>query len=110
MIKGHKVILGGEEYILPPMTLAIMFDNEENINTLQTPQDISVIAYSKIASPILLACLQRNYPEMTEKEFTRLVDLQMMMDMMPAMFNQSGFVPLEAGVKAGTPAPAPSGS
>jgi hypothetical protein len=91
MIPGATINLSGTEYIVPPLNLYLFFAHEAQIDVLTNPGQHPMIDYAKAASVVLLAVIQRNYPEMTADEFAHKVDFSMLSPLVQAIFAQSGF-------------------
>ena len=112
MIPGIPVTLGGADYTVPPLNLRLFFQYEEQVGVLQNPGAHSIADYAKAASAVLLAVIQRNYPELTAEQFADLVDFTSLAPMVQAMFGQSGFTgrPLAASPTPASPSPEPDSS
>lgn len=114
MIPGISINLGGTEHIVPPLNLRLFFQYEAQVGVLQNPTAHSMADYAKAASEVLLAVLQRNYPNLTAEQFADLVDFTSLAPLVQAMFGQSGFTgrPLAASpaTESLSPEPASSGS
>jgi hypothetical protein len=90
MFKGTKVELGGEEYLIPPLSLAKLEELEEQFQALGEPSPTLRERLHKLM-PILLASFQRNYPEMTEAALRNLLDLPSLDLVMDAILRSNGF-------------------
>lgn len=90
MFKGTKIELGGEEYCLPPLSLAKLEELEEQFQALSEPSPTLRERLSKLM-PILLASFQRNYPEMTEAALRDLLDLPALDLVVDAILRSNGF-------------------
>lgn len=112
MIPGINVNLGGTDYTVPPLNLRLFFQFEEQIDVLNKPGAHSLGEYAKAAGAVLLAVMQRNYPDMTAEQFAELVDFGNLTTMVQAMFAQSGFAarPLAPSRPTPSPSPAPESS
>jgi hypothetical protein len=112
MIPGINVNLGGTDYTVPPLNLRLFFQFEEQVGVLQNPAAHSIADYAKAASAVLLAVIQRNYPDLTADQFAEQVDFTSLAPMVSAMFGQSGFTgrPLEASPATPSRSPAPDSS
>lgn len=112
MIPGTLINLGGTDYTVPPLNLRLFFQYEAQINVLTNPAAHSMADYAKAAGEVLLAVMQRNYPELTAEQFADLVDFGTLAPMVSAMFAQSGFSsrPLAASQPTPSPSPEPASS
>lgn len=108
MIPGISVNLGGTDYIVPPLNLRTFFQFEEQVGVLQSPGAHSIADYAKAASAVLLAVIQRNYPDLTAEQFADMVDFTSLSPMVQAMFGQSGFTGRPLAANPATPSESPA--
>ncbi|MDO5058584.1 MAG: hypothetical protein Q4D82_01420 [Neisseria sp.] len=86
--KGVKVELGGEIYVVPPLTLGALEQLQDDIAKMNgnTAFNEQVNVISKVG----LAALQRNYPEMTREKLLEIVDVSNMNELFEAVMDVSG--------------------
>lgn len=87
--KGAPVVLGGQTYVLPPLSLGALEDHEQDFDTfpgLPFKQQLRLVV------DIALRALQRNYPEMTRNELRELIDTENALDVYMLMLQGSGLV------------------
>lgn len=98
--KGTTVDLGGQPFVLPPMSLGIIEDFQDQID---------LFLAGKIERPVTMmidvlhACLLRNYPDLSRDTVRENVDLESV---------QALFMPLlkASGWQAGSATEAPEGN
>lgn len=89
MIEGKKIILGGREFILPPIPFATLRKYADVFAGKATPNMCQM-------GDIVYAALKRNYPDLTQDDFeTNCLDISNMVD----AFNQAMF---NSGAEAAT--------
>ena len=104
MIPGVSVAMGGEDWVVPPLTLGQLrrlmpqVRQLTEIGSSMGEQQIAVLV------DIVTAALQRNYPEMTPGKVENLLDLGNASAVLNAVLTGSGLKP--GGAPAGEP-PAP---
>ena len=106
MIKGIPMTLGdGKEYVIAPLTLGALEDHAEDIekmDQLAGPQAAKVIV------SVVHRALVRNYPKITLKEVSELVDLENMQAVFAATMGAAGARKMDQAmgeVKAASPKP-----
>lgn len=88
MIKGIPMTLGdGREYIVPPLTLGALEDNQEAIEA--STDELSATSIRAMID-IAHAALRRNYPELTRGDVRELIDVAIMGDVFTACMDVSG--------------------
>jgi hypothetical protein len=96
-IKGVAVVLGGDTYVIPPLSLGAVEQLQDRISKFTG----DVTDRDQIATVIDAAhsALKRNYPEITRDEVADLIDLENMADVFEAVMDVSGMKrkALEAG-------------
>lgn len=87
MIPGITLKLGGNDFVVPPLTLGALEDLQERIKTY----DGSISAPS-IGTVIdcALAALRRNYPEITRDQVRDMIDVSSMGNVMQAVMDVAG--------------------
>jgi hypothetical protein len=102
---GKPVILGGQEYIIP--SLSVNQAREMWPDLMAAERDVTIDNLpQKWAQmlPIITAAIQRNYPEMTAKQIGNLVGLDQLQEVVLIVAGQSGLraAPGGAAPAAGT--------
>ncbi|MDE2426906.1 MAG: hypothetical protein KGO96_13480 [Elusimicrobia bacterium] len=108
MIPGINVNLGGTDYTVPPLNLRLFFQFEEDIAVISSPGQHSLGDTAKASTRVLLAVMQRNYPELTEADLLDKLDFVNLNQVVQAMFGQSGFAARPLAPSRPTPTPSPS--
>jgi alpha-galactosidase len=90
MFKGTEIELGGEKYVVPPLSLEKLEALEPQFQQLAAPSADLTERLRKLM-PILLASFQRNYPEMTEGKLLELLDLPSLNVVVQAIMQANGF-------------------
>lgn len=88
-IPGVLRNLGGVDFVVPPLNLDQVQEFEEKIKTLGQGDTLA----SKLDSslPIVLAALQRNYPDITAADLRPLIDLGNFAELIDIIVSSSGF-------------------
>ena len=100
---GITLKLGGEEYIVPPLSLGQVKRLFPVIEKMQSAGD-TLDKFSSLVA-IAHAALSRNYPELKFEEVEELVDMGNFKKVMDAVMGASGFLRGEApagSVQTGT--------
>ena len=90
MINGTKITLGGTEYIVPPLnfkalkTLQPMIESLSKIDMAMSNEQIDNVA------EIVLAALNRNYPDKTKDDVLEWLDLGNSGQILGAIMGASG--------------------
>jgi hypothetical protein len=90
LIKGVKVELGGDEYIIPPLNLEQLEEQAELLDRLGTITDLAEQRQGLLE--LALVALQRNYPELTLTRLKQLIDLGNIQAVSAAIMGGNGFV------------------
>ena len=104
MIPGVSVAMGGEDWVVPPLTLGQLRRLMPQVRQLTEIGASMGEAQIAVLVDIVTAALQRNYPEMTPEKVENLLDLGNASAVLNAVLTGSGLKP--GGVPAGEP-PAP---
>jgi hypothetical protein len=91
LIDGVKIVLAGTEYTVPPINLRLYFKLETDIAKLSNPAETPLVDYMRAAVVVLLAVMQRNYPDMTADKLEDEIDFAALPVVVKAIFGQSGF-------------------
>ena len=95
-IPGTRVNLGGQDYILAPLNLFQVETLHEQILQLNAPSD-NMRENIERSLPLILASLQRNYPDITLDELRNLIDLGNFAACTRAVVEISGYAPAQSG-------------
>jgi hypothetical protein len=108
MIPGKLINLGGKDYTLPPLNFAGLRKLGPKIqevggaylsgNLFMDVDKVGVVA------EIVLAALQRNYPDLTLEEVENFLDFANVKEVFPALMGVSG-LEFKEGHPEGEPAP-----
>lgn len=96
-IPGIPVNLGGHELIVPPLNLNLL---QHFKDLLEHPAEGNSVDEFERSLPLVVAAIQRNYPDFTADDARALVDLGNFKPLLDAIVSSSGLV------KAGEGAPA----
>ncbi len=107
MIPGVAVAMGGQDWIVPPLTLGQLRRLMPKVRQLTEIGASMGEAQINVLIDIVTAALQRNYPETTPDKVENLLDLGNASDVLNAVLTGSGLKP---GGAAMGEAPAPGTS
>ena len=100
-IPGTLINLGGVEFVMPPMNLDQVQQFEDLMPTLG--QKPSFMENAEEALPIILAALNRNYPDLTLDDLRPLIDLGNFRTACDALAKSSGYVSASGGARPASP-------
>jgi hypothetical protein len=89
MLEGIKIVLGGHEFVAPPLPLKVFrvhpewFAALENTSGLPTPESVGIM------TGIVHSALVRNYPGLTLEELEDMLDIVSMPLAMAAVMGQT---------------------
>ena len=90
LLNGVKVSLGGQDYILPPLTLGTLKRMGNKLNTLAGISSVPNEEQCDVMCEIVHASLVRNYPELTKDQLYEMLDLGNMTTVFQAVLGVSG--------------------
>ena len=90
LLSGVKVTMGGREYTLPPLTLGSLKRIGNKINTLSKIDSVPNEEQTDAIAQIVLASVNRNYPEITQDELLEMIDLGNLKEIFEAVLGLSG--------------------
>lgn len=90
LLSGVKVSMGGREFTLPPLTLGSLKRIGNKISTLTNIDSIPNEEQTDAICQIVLASVNRNYPEITQDELLEMIDLGNLKDIFEAVLGVSG--------------------
>ena len=93
MIPGLVVAMGGEDWIVPPLTLGQLRRLMPKVRQLTEIGASMGEAQIAVLIEIVAAALQRNYPEMTPEKVENLLDLGNASVVLNAVLTGSGLKP-----------------
>jgi hypothetical protein len=85
---GITLVLGGKEYVVPPLSLGAWEQMQERMTAFTG--DLSDKSQVATAIDATLAALKRNYPDMTRDELGEILDIGNMVDVVGAVMDVSG--------------------
>jgi hypothetical protein len=95
-IKGIPITLDGREYILPPASLATLEDMAERLDALNAKLSgnggVPALADFGVATDLVLACLQRNYPDLQRRFVAQHLGLESVADVLDMCYDTSGLL------------------
>jgi len=103
MIPGIKISMGGQEWMVPPLTLGQLRKLESKIRSMtEVAADARGMSAEQIDSvgEIVAAALSRNYPDMTSERVLELIDVGNARAVILAVLTGSGLQPGEAAAVA----------
>lgn len=90
LIKGVNVEMGGEEWVIPPLTLGAIEDMQEELATLANPDPRAQFA---AMAKVIHTAMLRNYPDLTIDRLKReLLDMGNVFEVTDAVMGASGMV------------------
>lgn len=106
-VPGLRVVLAGQVYVVPPLTLGDLEQLQERIVAVKGEPDGQTVG---TVLDVATCALKRNYPEITRAEVARMVDVGNMMEVFEAVMDMSGLKrkAQEAAGLGGAPASADS--
>jgi hypothetical protein len=107
MIPGVAVAMGGQDWIVPPLTLGQLRRLMPKVRQLTEIGASMGEAQIAVLVDIVTAALQRNYPEMTPDKVENLLDLGNASAVLNAVLTGSG-LKLDGAVMGEAPAPGTS--
>lgn len=87
MIPGIPIVLGGTEYIVPPLNLASLEMLQDKLGKFSGGVDADSV---KTVLDATLAALRRNYPDMKRDFLAEHMDVANMSDVMKAVMDVGG--------------------
>lgn len=104
MFAGTKVMIGGKEYIIPPISLGQLRNG--TLPLLQKHDELlaegkAFEAY-EIKGQVILNALRRNYPDFDEEELFGFLDMTNTPPLWLQILGISGFTPGETQAAVGT--------
>jgi hypothetical protein len=94
MIPGVTIQMGGQDWLVPSLTIGQLRRLKDARKALASGDEEKVLA---AICTIVAAALSRNYPDMTEQKVEDLIDLQNRDEVVAAVLGNSGLTPGEAG-------------
>jgi hypothetical protein len=99
MIRGIPIEMGGSEWIVPPLTVRQVRDLKPERDQVGQ-EGISDEELMPVACRIVLAALQRNYPDVTADRLDDLIDMGNFREVLLAVLTGSGLKPAVSGEAA----------
>lgn len=90
LLNGVKCQMGGQEYILPPLTLGTLKRLGNKLNTLADIKNIPNEEQCDVMIDIVHSSLVRNYPEVSREALFDMLDLGNMQVVFQAVLGVSG--------------------
>jgi hypothetical protein len=97
---GFKITIGGEEYIIPPLSLGQVRKHENDMKALSS-KDTDPNERPQIMLRIIHAAMTRNYPDLTVGQVEDMVDLGNLLPIIEAVMNTSGMARAAGEMLAG---------
>jgi hypothetical protein len=94
--EGQPVFMNGQEWIVPPLSLK---DFRKHFKTLTDTDITAENVLDKLCEkvPVLLAALQRNYPDLTAEQLEEMLDVVTFNKCVSAVTTGSGLRPVKPG-------------
>lgn len=90
MIEGAKLVLGGREFVAPPLPLKIFRTKADWIKAVSGLSELPGPVEVEAITGLVHASLVRNYPELTVQEVEDLLDVVNMGPAIEAVMGVSG--------------------
>lgn len=103
LLSGVKVSMGTGTYILAPLTLGSLKRIGNKINALSTIDSVPNEEQTEAIASIVLASVNRNYPEITQDELLEMIDLGNLKEIFEAVLGVSGIKKSESSGEAVSP-------
>lgn len=97
MIAGIKLTMGGTEYEVPPLNFRALETLQPSIQQMGALNGFISKEQMAVIADVVLAALQRNYPEMTRERVMDMLDLGNMAAVFKAIMGASGFEATKPG-------------
>lgn len=97
LIEGNKLIISGREFVIPPLTLRSLKRLQPQLASLRVMSDMPTPEQIDAMSEVVLAAINRNYPEVTLEDLLDLIDLGNMSAVFQSVLSVSGFVKAAPG-------------
>lgn len=101
-VPGVRVVLGGREWVIPPLTLAALEQMQDRLEGFTGGLDRASVALIIDAAH---AALLRNYPELARDDVSAMIDVANMNDVMQSVMDVSGIRRKEQEAAPGEPQP-----
>ena len=92
LIEGSKINLGGNDYIVPPLSFKHLRTLEEKIAALSGIKTKPTADQLSAVIEIVHAAITRNYPDITKEQLEDWLDIGNMKTVIPAIMGMSGLV------------------
>ena len=92
--KGITANIGGEEYVIPPISLGALEQLQDKISAFTG--DLTSSAQVASAIDVIHAALTRNYPGVTREAVAEMIDVGNMAEIFEAVMDVSGLKRKEA--------------
>lgn len=99
MIEGKTIRMGGKDWIVPPLNFRALKRFQKEIGSL----NLAELAQSEKVEEIVLAALNRNYPDLTLDELQDMLDMGNVIEVTMAVMGVSGLEARKPGEAAATP-------
>lgn len=86
-VKGIRLLLGGRDWVVPPLNLAALEQLQEQLARFSGGLDADSVALVLDATT---AALRRNYPDITREQVADMLDVANMAEVMEAVMDVSG--------------------
>lgn len=86
MIEGKTIRMGGKDWIVPPLNFRALKRFQKEIGSL----NLAELAQSEKVEEIVLAALNRNYPELTLDQLQDMLDMGNVVEVTMAVMGVSG--------------------
>lgn len=103
LLSGVKVSMGGRDYTLPPLTLGSLKRIGNKINALSNIDSVPNEEQTEAIASIVLASVNRNYPEITQDELLEMIDLGNLKEIFEAVLGVSGIKKSESSGEVVSP-------
>ena len=97
MIRGTKVDLAGETFEIPPLNFDAIERFEDQLRGLGTLAAVPTREQRGVLRGVVLAAIQRNYPDMTLDKLKQGMDLGNMMTVFKAVISVSSMEEAKPG-------------
>lgn len=90
LIEGVKITLGGREFVAPPLNFRALRRLTPHFSALTTMGAVPTDDQIDVVIDIVLAALNRNYPDLVRDELEELLDLANLSVALQAILGASG--------------------
>lgn len=94
---GVWVVLGGDEYQIPPLNFGAIQALQDKMKVIQGMSGVPTMEQMRVVAEVVQMAMKRNYPDITVDEIVEMLDLGNFMKVFDALLGQSGYTKSNVG-------------